>query len=445
MPYLVIPNEVFANDAIVWVAAVNENFNPGGAVLEYGSKQVALNTGWSNFTTADGNFNISYQRLFLRNLTKQTNYQLTLRVGGEWKADASIKTIPWSLPGREESPFIVMLGSCFFAREDPEGAVGRTYMNLPADAAPDIKFLCGDQVYLDNPPQDFLNPLRSRNWLEHRSFKTYLDAWTQQTPEGGGFGQLLKHGANFFSSDDHEFWNNAPDIGLNVPFFTLTKKGRDQWWDIATNLYKIFQTVPSAPVIFNIAPLSFCICETRFNRGHGGDDAGAFMSPANLQAIGQWTAGLTGPGILVLGQPFFALSGSIKDYGLPDFHRQYEELKGYLRQSQHSIVILTGDVHFGRIAVCKLRPELGTELWEVISSPMQLVPHAAGTYAAAPHVFGEVQSKVNFSQGRDHFLTLEFRAPSPQRVEMFPRFWPIARNGAPVQSQNILGTPIDLF
>ena len=443
MSYLVVPNEVFANDATIWVAAVNENFNPATAVLEYGANQVALNAGWSNFTTADGNFNITYQRVGLHNLTQQTNYTLTLRIGGQWAAEATMKTIPWRLPGPQDPPFIVMLGSCFFGRQDPEGAVGRTYMNLPAAARPDVKFLCGDQVYLDNPPQDFLNPFRSRDWLEHRSFKTYFDTWTQQTPEGG-FGQLLKNGANFFSSDDHEFWNNAPDIGLNVPFFTLTQKGRDQWWAIGQNLYRIFQTVPSGPVTFKIEPLSFCICETRFNRGHGGGD-GDFMSAANLQAIGQWMAGLTGPGILVVGQPFFSETGSIKDYGLPDFHRQYEELKGFLRQSEHSIVILTGDVHFGRIAVTALRPELGTKLYEVISSPMQLVPGAPGKYSPAPQVFGQISSEVDFSQGRNHFLTLEFKAPSPQRASMFPRFWPIAKAGMPVQSQNILSVPIELI
>jgi hypothetical protein len=169
------------------------------------------------------------------------------------------------------------------------------------------------------------------------------------------------------------------------------------------------------------------------------------MPADNLRAIGTWTAGLTGPGVLVLGQPLFAETGSWQDYGLPDFKRQYEELKGYLRQSEHSIVILTGDVHFGRIAVTTLRRELKTELYEVISSPMQLVPHAAGTYKAAPHVFGDVESKIDFSQGRDHFLTLEFTATSPQRVAMFPRFWPIARKGASVRSFDILDKPIELF
>jgi len=317
-------------------------------------------------------------------------------------------------------------------------------MNIPNDAKPDVKFLCGDQVYLDNPPEDFIVPFHSRDWLEHRCFQTYLDAWSQQTAEGG-FGRLLKHGANFFTSDDHEFWNNAPDKGWNVPNYAISKDRRKQWWEIGQKLYTIFQTVPWAPVVFKIAPLSFCICETRFNRGFGGLADSDFMSAENLRKIGDWTAGLTGPGVLVLGQPFFAESGSFADYGLPDFKRQYEDLKRYLRQSQHSIMILTGDVHFGRIAVTKLRPEWGTELYEVISSPMQVVPHAEGTYKAAPHVFGEVQSKIDFSQGRNHFLTLEFRATSPQRVEMFPRFWPIARQGAPVRSQDILSTPIDLF
>ena len=444
MPYLVIPNEVFANDAIIWVAAVNENFDPAATVLEYGPDQVALNGGWTNFTTADGKFKISYQRVVLHNLTQQTSYALTLRIGGEWKADASLTTIPWRLPGPAEPPFIVMLGSCYFGREDPEGDVGRTYMGLPAGARPHIKFLCGDQVYLDNPPQDFLNPLHSRNWLEHRSFKTYLDSWTQQTADGG-FGQLLKNGANFFSSDDHEFWNNAPDIGLNVPFFTLTQKGRNQWWEIASNLYKIFQTVPGAPVQFKIDPLSFCVCETRFSRTSDSGGVGNFMSPANLQQIGQWTASLTGPGVLVLGQPFFAESGSIKDYGLPDFVAQYEDLKRYLRQSEHSIVIFTGDVHFGRIAVGSLRPELGTRLYEVISSPMQLVPGAKGKYSPAPAVFGQVSSELDFSQGQNHFLTLEFSAPSPQRVSMFPRYWPIARAGMPIQSAKIVNTTIELI
>jgi hypothetical protein len=76
---------------------------------------------------------------------------------------------------------------------------------------------------------------------------------------------------------------------------------------------------------------------------------------------------------------------------------------------------------------------------------MQLVPGAKGTYAAAPPVFGQVSSELDFSRGENHFLTLEFRAPSPQRVSMFPRYWPIAKAGMPIQSQNIINNPIELI
>jgi hypothetical protein len=58
---------------------------------------------------------------------------------------------------------------------------------------------------------------------------------------------------------------------------------------------------------------------------------------------------------------------------------------------------------------------------------------------------GKVSSELDFSQGRNHFLTLEFRAPSPQRASMFPRFWPIAKAGMPLQPQNILNVPIELI
>jgi hypothetical protein len=254
---------------------------------------------------------------------------------------------------------------------------------------------------------------------------------------------MLKHGANFFSSDDHEFWNNAPDVGLNVPFFTLSQKGRDQWWAIAQNLYKIFQVSPGLPVQFRIEPVSFCIADTRFSRGTGRNGGTAFMPAADLDAIGNWTANLDGPGVLVVGQPILSSTGSIKDFGLPDFKQQYATLLAHLRNSRHSIVILTGDVHFGRVAVSDLRPELGTKLYEVISSPMQLVPGAPGKYSPAPPVFGSVSSQPDFSQGRNHFLTLEFNAASAQRASMLIRFWPIIQNGIPPQSQVV--STVELF
>jgi len=442
MAFLLIPNEVDNNRATIWLAAINDGFDPATATLQYGANQVAVSAGWNDSATNDGNYRIRYQRVTLDNLSPGTLYNLTFLIGGASVATATVTTLPDRLPVAGEKPFIVLLGSCYFNHEDKAGAVGQTFLQLPAGAQPDIKILCGDQVYLDNPFLDFINPFHGHDWLESRSFKTYLDAWTQ-TNFGGGFRQLLMNGGNFFSSDDHEYWNNAPDVGLNVFAYTATQGKRDTWLGIGRQLYQIFQTSPTPPVMFKVGALSFCNADTRFFRGHGGGNDN-FMQPQDLQAIGNWLENLDGPGVLVVGQPLFSNTGSIKDWGLPDFKSQYAELLQYLRAAKHSIVILTGDVHFARVAKATLRQDLSTQLIEIISSPMQLVPLGGGKYEAAPDVFKGVQSEPEFSLHRNHFLTLEFTAPSAQRATMTVRFWPIIKNGAALQSQTI-GESIELI
>jgi hypothetical protein len=428
MPYLVIPNQVGADAAMIWVAGVNENFDAATAVLEYGAQQRPLNDGWLEWVSRDGRNRVRHQRVLLTNLDPKTTYPAQLRIGGAVRADATVKTLPRDLPTQGQTPFTVMLGSCFYKREDEVGDVGKTYVNLPFGSKPDVKILCGDQVYLDNPPQDFIL-LRSPEWLETRSFDTYVKTWTQSTLNGG-FHRLLKNNANYFCSDDHEYWNNAPDVGLNVPLFTATRGQRDNWFTMARRLFEVFQT-PLAVNAFQVGNLSFSILDTRINRQSGNVN---FMDPAHLLLVRDWINQLPGPGVIVIGQPLLTEKGSKKDWGLPDY-QQYAELVRYIRAANHSIVILTGDVHFGRIASCTLRPELGTKLIEVISSPMQLVPHAGGTFKEAPHVFGSVRTEADFWDKKNHFLTLEFTAPSAQRVAMQIKYWPIMKNGSPLQSK----------
>lgn len=430
MAYLVIPNDVTAFEAKVWVAAINEKNDLTTAVLECGAQQLPLDANWLDWASTDGKNRVRYRRVIIKNLSPRTVYPLRFRLGGDLKADGSVSTLPSELPAAGQPPFTVLLGSCFYKPEDQAGEVGKTYMSLPFGARPEVKILCGDQVYLDNPPQDFIIP-RSSNWLENRSFKAYVDAWTQSTLNGG-FHQLLKNNANYFCSDDHEFWNNAPDVGLNVPIFTATQGQRETWFRFARKLYEVFQTDEPLKA-FRVGNLSVGIVDTRINRAPGRAN---FMDPNHLKLLGEWVRDLPGPGALVIGQPLLAEKGSVKDWGLPDYP-QYAELIRYLRAARHSIVMLTGDVHFGRIASCDLRPELGTKLIEIISSPMQLVPHAAGTFAEAPSVLGPVKTEADFWDRKNHFLTLEFNASSPQRVRMQVKYWPIMKNGSPLGSKAV--------
>jgi phosphodiesterase/alkaline phosphatase D-like protein len=436
MAFLLVPNEVRADVAQVWVAAINETFDTNSARIEFGGGSVPV-PGWINWATESGKFRIAYQRVLLTGLEARRTYQLRLRVGDRVVSDGSVTTLPDRLPGIGERPFTVLLGSCFYRAEDKEGAVGRQYALLPEQ--PDIKLLCGDQVYLDNPPTDFINPLRSWSWLEDRSFKAYFDTWAQSFTSGG-FRELLKHGGNFFTSDDHEFWNNAPDVGLNVPLFTGRKSWRDRWLNISRTLYRIFQTENSFTG-FRVGPLSFCVLDTRINRQ---PDRAALITAADLAGVRDWVAGLTGPGVIVLGQALLAEEGDKKDWGLRAYP-EYRQIVDLLKNSEHWIVVLTGDVHFGRMASCPLRLDRGTRLIEIISSPMQLVPLAKGTFAPATEVFSPVTTEDNYwTDEKNHFLTLEFWAASAHRVQLNVKYWPIDKAGTLPRAVPVLKHPIEL-
>jgi hypothetical protein len=168
------------------------------------------------------------------------------------------------------------------------------------------------------------------------------------------------------------------------------------------------------------------------------------MRQPDFQALAQWIQSLTGPGVLVVGQPLFndkagRLYGTFADWNLADY-RQYHPLAQLLTQCPHSIVILTGDVHYGRIAWCPLTS--GGELIEVISSPMSLVDRQAeGSWDRAPDLFppyalpGVPRAPVYtlgsqvFSPVGSHFLTLEFSATGAG-ARMSVRFWPIGRQAS---------------
>jgi hypothetical protein len=145
-------------------------------------------------------------------------------------------TLPAELPLLGERPFTILLGSCFAHHEDSRRKVGNTFFHLPHAAAPDIKFLAGDQVYLDSPWYRYLIP-HTLQELHDAFVEHYTRTWGQTD----GFARVLGEGANFFSSDDHEYWNNAPNAGT-VWTNTYTAEGRRQWFDAAGELYSAFQT-----------------------------------------------------------------------------------------------------------------------------------------------------------------------------------------------------------
>jgi hypothetical protein len=104
-------------------------------------------------------------------------------------------------------------------------------------------------------------------------------------------------------------------------------------------------------------------------------------------------------------------------------------------------VILSGDVHYGRVAHSSLRS--GANLVEIISSPMSLVdPAVEGKWEEAPKLFpavrpanapaslasGEVSTMAGFTPTAGHFLTLEFTRRGPGAA-LRVRYWPMFLGG----------------
>jgi phosphodiesterase/alkaline phosphatase D-like protein len=438
MAYLLVPLGVSATEAMVWIAVVDENPDSAQIALESNLGQHALNLQWESWISQNGKHKINYQRVRLSGLQSRRAYSLRLRLSGEIRADAEFNTLPDHIPTIGEKPFTVLLGSCFCRREDEEGKVGNTYLHMPGGARPDVKILCGDQVYLDDPWHEYLEHTHSIEELQNNFFINYLSTWTQTN----GFEQFLKSGANYFCPDDHELWNNAPNRATVIRDTWPIFDKRDDWHRKAIHLYQVFQSASNSAT-FSVGNLSFFIADTRLSRD---SDRTNFMKDEELDKVGTWINGLTGPGALVVGQPIFRgktsfLSGTFGDWTLSDF-KQYGRLVQMLVSSKHSIVILTGDVHYGRVTKCTLSS--GNKLVEVISSPLSLVdPRAAGKWEQSPDFFpafdipnvvkAPVQTleKEKFSPSYSHFLTLEFSAASDFQVIMALRVWPILHGGLP--------------
>ena len=441
MTLLLVPHEVGTNQVEIWVGAIDE---PGLdaarlAVTAVGGPAPTPVGHWDKLIPADEH-SIAYRRVLIGGLTTRTRYRFELSQDGKPVPDASATagTLPDHLPTLEDRPFTVLLGSCFARSADGAGNAGRAYSLLPTDARPDVKILCGDQVYLDSPWMEFTFHSHDEAKLRKRHLANYTQAWTQT----GGFRELLRDGGTYFSSDDHDFWNNAPNATA-IARDTWSETGRKAWKAVAKELYVAFQRPEGPGSIFAVERLSFYVADTRICRTDGKT---AFADAAELTAIEDWAKGLTGPGCLVLGQLLFSgqsgFKGDLMDYGLPDYD-QYEQLVKAVVGAPHSIVILTGDVHYGRVAVCHVAPD--RDIVEIVASPLSLVSRfPSNTWHAAPPEFpskaipGMVRRPVEtaeaFRLNANQFTTIGF-SQSGGYVRMRIQAWPVETRGrAPTPS-----------
>jgi hypothetical protein len=270
----------------------------------------------------------------------------------------TVSTLPSSLATKKSQAFTVALSSCFYEHRDC-GQASRAFKALyergEQEVKPDIKFMLGDQVYLDIG-LDSLSPLT--NEIRQRVAEDYAKHWQ-------ALGSILSRGGTWMLPDDHEYWNDYPfyDSLLPTLFMLKISRIRNAWRSASRD--GVFNVQQCSKVdTFDIGDdLTFCVADLRSYRSKT-----QFIDKQGFKKMLSWAKNLTKPGVLVIPQVILVEKNK-DERNLLSFKSQYAQLINAMASSGHDIVVMAGDVHFGRIAQVQMGVN-GGQLIEVVSSPI---------------------------------------------------------------------------
>ena len=268
------------------------------------------------------------------------------------------RTLPSRLPLAGRDAFTVGLGSCFCNHRDG-GRAAAAYKALyergdPA-VRPDVTMLVGDQVYLDIG-FDSLSLIPDE--IRERVAGDYALHWQ-------ALGSILSRGGTWMLPDDHEYWNDYPFVDSLLPTLLALKLPpvRAAWTRAARDAVEHIQR---SPVVESFAlgdDLTVCLADLRSHRSGEG-----FLPDADFRKLLRWARRRSCPGVLAIPQPLIVAKNNA-ERNLRSFPGQYARLLDALGAAAHDVVVLSGDVHFGRIASVPIGTR-GARLIEIISSPL---------------------------------------------------------------------------
>jgi hypothetical protein len=290
-----------------------------------------------------------------------------------------------TLPSGIGDGLTFLISSCFWRYGDKEGHYAATVRDLVAKHEPAFKLVMGDQLYVDWPLLNLAPGIRAavaRRYLEYWEDAVYRDA--------------LCAAPTYYACDDHEFWNNYPDVQPQLPF-TWRKTWRTQTTAVTKELYAAFQSClnPEAEdrnwYSFDVHPVSFFVADTRSERTRYKAEPNGFFTGDQWDGLERWADALEGPGVLVLPQPLFHGRGSWKDRSLGAFDDDHERLLALFEKRltgggdpalAHDILVLTGDIHTGRYGAAVVPAAPGERVHEFVASPASRIGGAPSPFSA---------------------------------------------------------------
>jgi hypothetical protein len=299
-------------------------------------------------------------------------------------AELRTRTLPAAVPAMMDGQFNVLLVSCFHRLEDPRGFAGEVVSQLKGFYKPHLTLLLGDQVYLDLPtlknfPEDIVP-------IARRFEADYTANWRADS----GYARLMAAAPTAAIPDDHEYWNNFPHPS---PFIENSWRdpARSNWQNAARAMYEAFQYTPQPSAdgdvsqlgdaaIIDVSPLSFFVADARTWRAP--DRSRVLTARAHAQLSG-WVGSCIAQRklpLFVIGQSMLEsetewIKGKIADHALADYG-DYDAIVHELKRLVDAglpLVLITGDVHWGRITRARHIETGRLALFEVISSPSSLV------------------------------------------------------------------------
>lgn len=371
---------------------------------------------------------------------------LTLSDHPEATTTVVTRASPASLPESSDETFNLLLVSCYYQPHD--GGLGQLVGSLEGLDRPHLTLTVGDQVYLDNPPLEWmpwdiagmatlLEAKYRRNWLEVSSEPSF--------PQG--YSSVLRSAPVAAIPDDHEYWNNFPHAA-SFKVGTWSGRMRRDWACVARNLYDGFQLAEKDryTYVIDVDPLCILMLDNRTGRDAEDDRT---MSDSDRTVLESWVERLeqdpqlipvivTGPSLLQ--PPKKWPWKSIVDRNIANY-RDYRDIMSVLARlmrAGRSVLALTGDVHYGRIAEAALPGATGT-LVEIISSPSALVSGRsplADTRGFDLDVggVGKLGCRVLWpvagdeSMRGDHVALLQFRR-RPYGVDVETTYWMVRLSG----------------
>jgi hypothetical protein len=303
-------------------------------------------------------------------------YVLSVALGGVPRAETKIRALPARVAETGGSVH-VLLASCYYAQQANPANLRTTLQaalenipRRPAVSGADLAFFMGDQVYLDLPlaqdvPQD-------RRGIFACFEAKYAANWRSCLAD------FMRSAPHLNVADDHEFWNNYPyPYGLAAN--TKSAQGRQLWSAAAKRMIERYQHI-SQTFAFDVAPISFFVADGRSERDPSGN-LGDTLTPASREALSAWVQRLNASdelsvGVYVTGQSMLSdpdpnATGSFAD-AVPTNYRDYDATLAILLGATRPLLLVTGDVHWGRV-VRAAHPQRRHPIHEVIVSPLSTV------------------------------------------------------------------------